>query len=1717
MGKATRGKKGAAPAVPDLLRMDPLPALAISLHDSLRAADAKIPSFSYAYRPANDQQQQLFQDPQVIEALDDLDAQVAATLYGGYNATQLYTWMGNAAMVALAPPSMSTILAELTSDATKERWYKMDITPHVFAMANALYFHLRRSGVDQSIILRGESGSGKTMQSDLLLQQLCNISGNSKRDERITAASLPHKPSSMPLAAAKPPLQFNERGKLVGLKIVAFGLDRSRVLRQRLGERNFHAFYYLLAGASPEQRQEFGLNSAVFPYLSYGASVPVPGVDDVGRFAAVQDALKLVGVSRRAQHHVFKLLAAILHLGNFVAGLLEVDAAMLASALTAKTSLVGRDLVTQMLTVDKATAHRDALATALYSVLFAWIVEQMNKKLSDEDDMANLIAIVDFPANAVDSSSSSSSAKNTTSLDAADDAAKLMFAYANEQLDAFYPKPTDAEKAIKAAIKAAKTEDVFPGDFINLFRGGNGQGGSACALYHELFSESIISMEAYEKNAATVVRGHSIMRRKPSMKRSASASGSVRRNPSASSTTAGATGPRTGANPTAPDSELSIFVDHMAVLLDALENTHAKFLYCVRPNADATTAFDMKLLALVIAHVMRRTGDYTLRFTHQALVEKYGSLFDVASGDSDFRAQCEAIKRAKGLSDTEMHVGGTLAILRDDAWIYLENMLRKREHDAKRRSKRSIPNARDRPLFNPNMDARTEYSYDGDSVYSDGDFGGEGSEWGDGDSMYGESVADDMATNYEVNERNWRARNAIAGGDANAALDYKQEQDGGATGYDNNEHMEEYAMTSERKRWIRMTWCLTWWIPTAFLDCCGGMKRADIRMAWREKVAICIIIFFVCAIQLFFIIGFGRLICPRQNIFSLEELKFKNGFRDERFVAIHGAVYDLKDFVGENYHAEDMLRPFAGKDISAGFRRTPSYYCPYANNNDAFVNAPPVFNASDLDGNFIYLRHREMYERDNLNTQRAIDAKLRLNGRVKALVGWDPSDVFTLSNDGNQRVLRAMVMIKGRVYDLTNYNNAQQLYLPQDAVNAMINLKGRDMEENAAFMSLWNSQRDLRTCMNNLFLVGVVDYRKSGRCMFTNYILLAFSVLLAAVIGGKFLAALQLSSAGEPEDHEKFVITFVPCYTEGEDSLKKTIDSLSTLRYDDKRKLIFVVCDGMVQGSGNDRPTPRIVLDLLGVDPTMDPEPLSFQSLGEGLKQHNMGKVYSGLYEVNGHLVPYVVVVKVGKPSETSKRGNRGKRDSQMILMRFLNKVMFDSAMSPMELELYHQIKNVIGVNPSFYEYVLMVDADTVVMPDSLSRLVSVMPYEYFISHHLAKAFESLFGSVTCLPGCFSMYRIRSPNKNTPLLVSNQMIIDYGENMVDTLHKKNLLHLGEDRYLTTLLLKNFPQHKTVFTATAKCDTVAPDQWNVLLSQRRRWINSTVHNLVELLGIQQLCGFCCFSMRFVILIDLMATLIQPAIVAYLGYLIYLIVDTSMTGDMNNFPFISLILLATIYGLQAIIFLIKREWQHVGWMFIYILAIPVFSFWIPLYSFWKMDDFSWGQTRIVVGEGNKRKVLVQGGEEAQTFDIAMIPHKRWSEHEAEMVMGGIDGGDVLLSPAAAPGGSVLSLGAGSPGNHIMMTPMGGGPGSVDLKRSNSQHTPMPPMPVMPGNANGFPTDAEIYHEVRRILATADLMSVTKKQIRDELSALFNVDLAPRREFINQCISDILANGV
>ncbi|KAF2013372.1 glycosyltransferase family 2 protein [Aaosphaeria arxii CBS 175.79] len=503
-------------------------------------------------------------------------------------------------------------------------------------------------------------------------------------------------------------------------------------------------------------------------------------------------------------------------------------------------------------------------------------------------------------------------------------------------------------------------------------------------------------------------------------------------------------------------------------------------------------------------------------------------------------------------------------------------------------------------------------------------------------------------------------------------------------------------------------------------------------------------------------------------------------------------------------------------------------------------------------------------------------------------------------------------------------------------------------------------------------------------------------------------------------------ICLVTAYSEGADGLRTTLDSIATTDYPNSHKLILVICDGMIKGKGETLSTPEIALGMMK-DHTILPhevEAFSYVAVASGSKRHNMAKIYSGFYNYGEESaiavdkqqrVPMMVVVKCGTPDEAekSKPGNRGKRDSQIILMSFLQKVMFDERMTELEFEIFNGIWKITGMSPDYYEIVLMVDADTKVFPDSLTHMISAMVkdpeimglcgetkiankrdswvsmiqvFEYFISHHLSKSFESVFGGVTCLPGCFCMYRIKAPkggqNYWVPILANPDVVEHYSENVVDTLHKKNLLLLGEDRYLSTLMLKTFPKRKQVFVPQAVCKTTVPDEFKVLLSQRRRWINSTVHNLMELVLVRDLCGTFCFSMQFVVFIELVGTLVLPAAIAFTFYLIAIAIKAAVLH--TEAPVIPLILLALILGLPAVLIVVTaHRWSYIAWMFVYLLSLPIWNFVLPAYAYWKFDDFSWGDTRKTAGEKTKKAGIEYEGE----FDSSKITMRRWHDFEQE----------------------------------------------------------------------------------------------------------------------------------
>lgn len=371
-------------------------------------------------------------------------------------------------------------------------------------------------------------------------------------------------------------------------------------------------------------------------------------------------------------------------------------------------------------------------------------------------------------------------------------------------------------------------------------------------------------------------------------------------------------------------------------------------------------------------------------------------------------------------------------------------------------------------------------------------------------------------------------------------------------------------------------------------------------------------------------------------------------------------MFDLTSFIPshypENLVPEKDLLKYSGKDATNLFPVQVSALCPGIDEEAGVNRAIQLgeWNSTkdpQVDRNAKYhdFRYATGFPQKDwfYEQMKVLEANYKMGD-----IGYSPKDVRRLANNNKRHV----AWIGDKVYDMTEYSQGVRLVVgapgqdPAEYANADTDFMDSQVEElfrgrkGQDVTKYWDTlninsklKKRMKTCLDRLFYIGKLDTRNSAQCQFARYLLLAISILLVSVIAFKFLAALQFGRRNMPENLDKFIICQVPAYTEDEESLRRAMDSVARMKYDDKRKLLVVVCDGMIVGQGNDRPTPRIVLDILGVSESVDPEPLSFESLGEGQKQHNMGKVYSGLYEVQGHIVPFLVIVKVGKPAEMTR------------------------------------------------------------------------------------------------------------------------------------------------------------------------------------------------------------------------------------------------------------------------------------------------------------------------------------------------------------------------------------------------------------------------------------------------------------------------------------------------
>ncbi|KAK0718104.1 chitin synthase [Lasiosphaeria miniovina] len=1525
------------------------------------------------------------------------------------------------------------------------------------ALAVRVWEHARRRAEDGCVILGSTHSSTPSLLRPFLSSVPISIPSGlfTALDaiEPFLRCVTPNNPSMPRQTALGVTLTLNLAGNLTAASIALSqgGIDTDKGLlniTSEPGYRAFDVFYYLLTSAStPAEREFLGLKAASHYSLlarsgTYGPPSYLPTADDAAAADDFRTALKDIGIKGSTHRSFISILAGLLKLGNTIDYHVDEDA--LEDICEDVGGLLGLD--PEILARQCTTEDRRTLIGGLYEALVDWVIKKANDSIA-----AQMGRIRDG-----DESSDGRGDRTPTSNEDTGDTVCLTVLE--------IPDPNLGKAVAMRGIfdDSQGINSEMKQDGVDVSTAGSSVLREMQNAVAECGPELGIMVGTLGRE-----RQHTLEKREEVLEKivlAAEDDGFLKK-----------------LLLPVPAEGINLGRNGRIDLTTVLGSSRAWYHLCVHPTDESpaslaalpsvTSAWSAGTVSRQLrtwrlpewSNRRNKHLDFTADFDHEEFVQRYRML-----GCMEGRDGIESWILERGWSNGEVVVGTERVWMRETAWWEAESMLDLKPMEAERLG--SMPH------MMPPSGMGSGYSHSGSGFFPPQQYGDSTSN-GSRDQLVHHQRNMSQAT---LNAAHPMAAPSIA---PTAMTGMRNVSNGdyglGARGdtvkdqvYYNSDGefinnldpelahgktIEETGTTTSRKIWVAFVWAMTWWIPSFLLRFIGRMKRPDVRMAWREKLVLCLIILFFNGFIIFWIIFFGRILCPNfDKAWSQSEITGHQG-ADDFWVSIHGKVYDISSFwrlqhsdTAIETNSENM-QPFGGLNLDGYFIPPLTISCPLVVTDDMIRlelnNTPTLVEGIHTSG---------FYQTDPTTKLHSagwyVDYFLpRIKEYYHGDLVWDTGVVKNEGANGNH----PWFIYEGGIYDLSDYMNTQKIYnnaaryafLDQSLVTLVKNSPGQDLTDN--INGLLRNARSNQTqsailqnnmnCIKNTFYIGIPDFRWSARCQVNNYILLAFTVIVGAVIITKFVSALQFGSKRRPSPQDKFVICQVPAYTEGEDSLRKALDSLTALQYDNKRKLIFVICDGVIVGGGNDRPTPKIVLDILGVDPKVDPPALPFKSVGAGSEQLNYGKVYSGLYEYEGNVVPYLVVVKVGKESEQSmaKPGNRGKRDSQILLMSFLNRVHHRSPMNPLELEMFHQINNIIGVDPELYEYMLMVDADTCVREDSLNHLVAacandakiagicgetslqneerswwtmIQVYEYFISHHLAKAFESLFGSVTCLPGCFTMYRLRTADRGKPLIISDQVIREYSDCRVDTLHKKNLLSLGEDRYLTTLMTKHFPYMSYKFVPEAYCQTAAPETWSVLLSQRRRWINSTIHNLVELMFLPEMCGFCCFSMRFVVFIDLFGTLILPATSAYIIYLIYLVASHS-----GQFPLISIVVIAAVYGLQALVFILKRQWQHIGWMIIYILAFPIYSVVLPVYSFWNQDNFSWGTTRIVIGESGDKKIVAVDDE---GYDPRSIPLQRWDDYAMANNLPGRRGG-----PSEKNGVDATVMGIYDEGNYEM----------------------------------------------------------------------------------------------
>ncbi|XP_034947024.1 myosin heavy chain, muscle isoform X27 [Chelonus insularis] len=388
-----------------------------------------------------DQLQQV--NPPKYEKAEDMsnltylnDASVLHNLKQRYYHKLIYTYSG-LFCVAINPYKRYPVYTQRCAKLYRGK-RRSEVPPHIFAISDGAYVNMLTNSENQSMLITGESGAGKTENTKKVIAYFATVGASTKKSEdadkkkgSLEDQVVQTNPVLEAFGNAKTVrndnssrfgkfirIHFGPSGKLAGADIETYLLEKARVISQQALERSYHIFYQMMSGSVKGLKEMCLLSNDIHDYYNVAqGKITIPNVDDGEECLLTDQAFDVLGFTQEEKNDIYKITAAVMHMGGMkfkqrgreeqaeadgteegerVAKLLGVDCQDLYKNLLKPRIKVGNEFVTQGRNKDQVSYSVGAMSKAMFDRLFKWLVKKCNETLDTKQKRQHFIGVLDI-------------------------------------------------------------------------------------------------------------------------------------------------------------------------------------------------------------------------------------------------------------------------------------------------------------------------------------------------------------------------------------------------------------------------------------------------------------------------------------------------------------------------------------------------------------------------------------------------------------------------------------------------------------------------------------------------------------------------------------------------------------------------------------------------------------------------------------------------------------------------------------------------------------------------------------------------------------------------------------------------------------------------------------------------------------------------------------------------------------------------------------------------------------------------------------------------------------------------------------------------------------------------------------------------------------------------------------------------------------------------